>query len=325
MAKKNVGTRVVMCLDSGAFSLYQKHCAGKPLSLQQQFYKSKEFKTYLEHYIASLHKYKDSLKMYVTLDVIRNPDATWELLQYMESCGLKPLPVFHARSDAKWLFKILDKYEYFCVGGLAGKEKFDYIPFGDYVFKQICDKNGEPRVKVHGLAMTGTLAARWPWYSMDSITWRYNAAVGHLAIPVLHRGKFVIERVILTDRRASEAGHYLSSPTVVQKYLDGLFESCGYTYEQLRESHQARSVVGAVLFVRMCEMIREVWRSKIEFDGWNLVLAGDPISNGQNRKVVTEVLDKKLAEQVWVLETFWTSFIGKDSPKAESLKKIYLK
>ena len=317
---------VKIALDSGAHSLYNKFHLNK-LKDKKKFYETKEFKTYLEKYIAVLHDYGEQLFMYVTLDVIHNAKATWDILKYIESCGLHPLPVFHVKSDIKWLHKLLDNYEYFCLGGIGGAlhSSGNYINFGDYAFKQICDSRGYPRAKIHGLAMTGKLAARWPWYSVDSITWKYNSAVGTIVFPLYHHGEFILERVIITDRRVAQTGHYLSLPEVMRKKLDQEFEACGYTFEQLKHSSAARGVVGAVLFNKMVEIIKERWEKKLpEFEGWKLLYAGDPVTNLESCKIFTEVLAKKLVKDVILFETFWTSFIGRNTPKSVSLKKRFL-
>lgn len=305
--------------------MYQKYGAGMPDSLKGRFHKTHQFKDYLQRYISSLHQFKDQLQMYLTLDVIGNPEATWEVLKYMESCGLKPLPVYHSRSDVKWLKRILDNYEYFCVGGMGGvKERFDYRPFGDATFKLICDKKGYPRARVHGLAMTGRLAARWPWYSVDSITWRYNAAMGHISVPFWWKGNVTIERVIVTDRRVHQNGHYLSVSPVLREYMDKIFAECDYTFKDMQESHLARSVVGIVLYDRMMQMIRKDWQDRVGFTGHHLYLAGDPLTNNQHRDCLIDVMQRKLVKELWGLETYWSSVMGKTTKKAIQVQKQFL-
>ena len=169
-----------IAIDSGAHSLYRKTFSPNQLGFYRDRYeadysylKSEKFSDYLESYIELLYEHKDDLEMYVSLDIIFNAKASWEIQKYMESCGLNPVPVFHQGEDWKYLKRYLDNYEYIGMGGLAQNTSAkSYAAFGDEAFKMLCDKHGSPRVKIHGFAMTSIeLMKRYPWYSCDSSTW----------------------------------------------------------------------------------------------------------------------------------------------------------
>ncbi|MFH1547658.1 MAG: hypothetical protein ABIC57_04170, partial [bacterium] len=122
-------------MDSGAHSIFNKEFAGishvkgeaSRLGAHYEYFNSKTFKDYLNKYIEFLHTNKHLCDVYVNLDIIFNAEKSWETQKYMESCGLKPLPVFHFGEDIKWLKKYMDDYDYIGIGGLGQdvtKEKF---------------------------------------------------------------------------------------------------------------------------------------------------------------------------------------------------------
>jgi hypothetical protein len=145
---------------------------------------SPEVKKYLDSYIAFIHKYKEQCHAYVNLDVIYNPERTWENQKYMESNGLRPMPVFHFGEDHCWLRKYMDEYDYIGIGGLgqgATKESF-ITTSGDVTFRYILES--KQSIKTHGFAVTSLdLLQRYPYYSADSTTWVKMAGYGKIFIP----------------------------------------------------------------------------------------------------------------------------------------------
>jgi len=83
------------------------------------------------------------------------------------------IPVYHygeyEEKDKKYLFDMMDDYEYISVGGVAGRglneaEERKYL---DFVFLHTRDRH-----KVHGLGITDTRhLKRYPFYSVDSTSW----------------------------------------------------------------------------------------------------------------------------------------------------------
>lgn len=154
-------------MDSGAFSAYMKNTSVD-----------------LDKYIQFLHENKHLFEVYCSLDVIGDPKATWDNFKKMEDAGLQPLPVFHIGDPEECLHKCLE-YDYFCLGGVASVGASSLrVPFLDRAFTIICDKDGMPRSKVHGLGMTSfELIRRYPFYSVDSTSWAMSAAMGGVWIP----------------------------------------------------------------------------------------------------------------------------------------------
>lgn len=148
------------------------------------YFDKKEAREFLDNYIKYVHEHKEQLYDYVNLDVIFNPERTWDHQKYIESHGLKPIPVFHFGEDLKWLKKYMDSYDYIGIGGLGQditKAKF-IIHQGDPVFKLL--QESKQKIKTHGFAVTSLdLLLRYEWFSTDSTTWVKHAAYGTIIIP----------------------------------------------------------------------------------------------------------------------------------------------
>jgi len=148
------------------------------------FADNKEVKEFIEKYIAFVHKYKDRFYGYVNMDIIFDPEKTWENQQYLESCGLDPIPVFHFGEDFSWLKKYMDKYQYIGISGLgADIRKKQYCQsFGDRVFRFLFESGQE--FKVHGFAATAfSIMTRYAWTTVDSTTWVKMPAFGRVIVP----------------------------------------------------------------------------------------------------------------------------------------------
>ena len=147
------------------------------------FTEDEDVKQYLDAYIEFIHKYEKQLLGYVNLDIIYNAERSWINQEYMESHGLRPVPVFHHEEDFKWLKKYVDEYEYIGIGGVAtglGMEAF--LGFADACFEIIGYEH--PKVQVHGFAVTSfDMMFRYPWYSVDSTSWLKHAAYGNVIVP----------------------------------------------------------------------------------------------------------------------------------------------
>ena len=104
-------------LDSGAVSLYNEHANNNShgtylkdrVNVDYSFFKTPEFEHYRDEYIKFVKKYGKYLTAYINLDVISNPEMSYDSLEYMEQKGCTPLPVFHIGSDTKWLKRYIDE------------------------------------------------------------------------------------------------------------------------------------------------------------------------------------------------------------------------
>lgn len=159
-------------LDSGAYSAF-----------------SRGISINIDDYISFIKKYEDKLTVYANLDVIGDPEATYENQKYMESKGLMPLPCFHYGESIKWLKRYLeDGHDYLALGGMVPISTKDLMHWLDGVWSDhLTDKKGMPIVKVHGFGMTShKLLIRYPWYSVDSTSWLMGSRNGSVVIPAIN-------------------------------------------------------------------------------------------------------------------------------------------
>lgn len=105
--------------------------------------------------------------MYATLDAIGDPIKTLENTKYLETeYNLNPLPVFHMKTEVKYLYPLLE-YDYICLGGMVKSQGLE--SWLDRVWSIILKE--KPNLKVHGFGLTGTIIKKYPFYSVDSSSW----------------------------------------------------------------------------------------------------------------------------------------------------------
>ncbi len=156
-------------IDNGAFSFWTK---GKKV----------EWNKYYEW----IEKFEDKIEFYIIPDVI---DGTEEendklILDYFERNlqkeSRKGVPVFHIAESFDRLYKLLDYFDYICLGssgeyGTLGTEKW-HIRMND-IMRIVCDKRGVPKVKLHMLrCLDPRLFTKYPFYSGDSTNLARNHA-----------------------------------------------------------------------------------------------------------------------------------------------------
>lgn len=180
--------KISMFIDSGAHSLYTREIIKMDHTKGYEYYDTDEFYDYVDEYASFVKKNKKYIDVFVNVDVIFNPEKTWEIQTYMEEeHNLRPLPVVHYGSDIKWVFKYMDKgYDYIGIGGLGQEVTSSiYTEWADKLFDAICDtKDRTPMIKTHGFALTAfKLMLRYPWWSVDSTTWLVKSRHGKVCIP----------------------------------------------------------------------------------------------------------------------------------------------
>lgn len=179
----NVKNEVNLFIDSGAFSAWSQN-------IEIDIYEYAKF----------IKQHKDIINIYANLDVIgvggKQPnkltaEKTLENQRILEAEGLSPIPCFHYGEPDEYLQYYVDNYDYIALGvaGNAGKK---LIPWLDRCFLDfICDKNGMPKTKVHGFAVTSlVLMMRYPWYSVDSTSWVVCGRMGSVMVPRRKNGKW---------------------------------------------------------------------------------------------------------------------------------------
>ncbi len=172
-------------MDSGAFSL-RKFTKGEI-----------DYSSYIKEYAKFLKENKEGIDCYVNVDVIDDPEASWEHQQILEGeYGLYPVPVIHYGSSFKWLDHYIDRgYNYLCIGGIAGLSLTIQGPWLDDCFNILCNTRDRlPVVKTHGLGVGGLkVMVKYPWYSLDTARWVHLGGRAYIPIPVRRRGEFVFD------------------------------------------------------------------------------------------------------------------------------------
>lgn len=257
-------------LDSGAFSLFNKYSKNKHDQIggsDFSFYDTKKFEDYLDKWVAYVKELK-GVEYFITVDVIFNPERSYDLWRQFRDMGLKPLPVVHFGEDVKWLDKYLDECDYVCFGGLgsrAGNVR-QYDEWADKMFGRITGKNGRPTHKVHGLALTQyDLLLRYPWYSVDSTTAFRASNNGMIQVPQANvvAGKVEFDYFgrsywfPCTERRAKAASHVAKNgqwyDEVVRAYLDQF----GFTLQEASENYFVRNVVSLLYYLQLEKALSE--------------------------------------------------------------------
>lgn len=326
--------KVHLALDSGAHSIYERYIApktggglaGENVSLQAHiydkmdlsFYHGPQFKKYVDRYVEYVKKHSNALDFYVTLDIIFNPQLSWDSTLYLESCGIKPMPVFHYGEDHSWFKKYVDRYEYVGVGGLGQTTtKSKYIDFANKTFKMICNSKGIPQTRIHGFAMGAfDLMLKYPWASVDATSPFFHARMGSIVVPAprMKNGKLVdwnffspFKPFAVTERRRFAARSVERLPPEIRKVFDQYLEHIGYTIEHLQE-YTARDIANMYFFL---EAARHINESRQEVFGSDypvkFYVSGKPsgAAAGVGIQDVIAGLDKRGIENLYYLGTFF--------------------
>lgn len=145
---KRLGLRMI--LDSGAFTAW-----GKGIEID------------VKEYAEFVQQHADVIHSFFNLDVIGDAAASAQNYEYLKSCGLEPIPVFHAGSDLAVLdAMIAEGHDLIGIGGtvkLPASERqaaiqaiFDRHPLQNYHFL-----GGGSAELLNG----------YTWFSADSTTW----------------------------------------------------------------------------------------------------------------------------------------------------------
>ena len=240
-------SRVVtnLMLDSGAYSAWN---IGAQISVVD----------YAEYILANI-EYIDTV---VNLDVIPGvkngpmPSAadiehaarqSWENFEYLRSCGIDAIPVFHQAERFYWLERMLDAgCTYIGLGAISRAVSKQRIAWLDDVWDMLADDDGRARIKVHGFGVTSSeVMFRYPWYSIDSTTWMITAAYGMIMVPSVDaKGDWVFHRRIPRVRISKEApivpGHFKLLTDAEKEVVLRFIEESGTTYEECVESQRKR-------------------------------------------------------------------------------------
>ncbi|MFW6272194.1 MAG: hypothetical protein ACOC2U_00225, partial [bacterium] len=232
--KTNKKNRVDLFIDSGAFSAWTQN-----------------IKIDINDYIKFIKNHENVISVYANLDVIgiggkmpnkKTAQLTLKNQKLMERAGLNPIPVYHYGEPFSYLKRYVNNYEYLAIG-VAGNSGNKLIPWLDKCFSDyICDKKGNPKIKVHGFAVIGFhLLFRYPWYSVDSTSWVITGRLGSIFIPKFNGGNWQFDKPPLKIAVSSQspnlkdAGKHITNLSPRQRIvLENYLSFMGY---ELGESH----------------------------------------------------------------------------------------
>lgn len=149
----------------------------------------------VKEYARFLTKYGDQCSNYINLDSIpkdTSPKAraeaasiTLENQEFLEREGLSPVPVYHKGEPIEYLDQYVATHDYVAIGGLVDTADTHSLDnFFDSIWQRMVNKDGTPKLKVHGFGMTNNvLMLRYPWFSCDSTTWLIQSKLGWITMP----------------------------------------------------------------------------------------------------------------------------------------------
>ena len=211
---------IELFLDSGAFSVMSQ---GETIDIQQ--------------YITFIKEHEQHLAVYANLDVIGDPEGTLKNQRIMEAAGLHPLPCYHLGEPTRYLDMYVKDYDYIALGGIAKQKTETRVRWMDRLFTEhICDKDGMPKVKVHGFGMTSIeLMLRYPWYSVDSTSWVMFSRLGFIAVPGINhvtKKPDYLNPIKLSvsnaEKAKSDKAHFVHQSPMVRKHILDYLTSIGF-------------------------------------------------------------------------------------------------
>lgn len=279
-----------LALDSGAHSIYHKHVSTRGSGgFDYTFYRSAEFRTYCDGFVQYVKDNEKHFTFYVTIDAIFNPKITWEVLKYLESCGISPMPVLHYGEEA-WAKRYADNYERVGMGGLGQIVTMKrFVTFADKLFKIFCDSKGRPRTKVHGFAISAIpILYRYPWASVDATTSLALARYGSLIVPqaTFASGKvsFRYDRtpalIPISPRRSHAPRHHQRNRLggVKQKVLEEFLKTYDTDFDTVRDDYLLRDFLNVKTMERYVKEVEKKWAEKNGSHELIYYLSGKPSS-----------------------------------------------
>lgn len=151
-------------IDCGAYNLQQE-------TIGEIFIKSYSF--WLK-WVVERHPEIDA---YANLDVIGNAEETLKNQKFLESEGLKPLPVWHAGESEEYLKSYCDKYEYVGIGGIISSHTS--VQSQAKLWNWLFQKYKNTKFHFFGIGLAGSRIFRSARpYSVDCSSWLVPARYG---------------------------------------------------------------------------------------------------------------------------------------------------
>lgn len=297
-------------MDSGAFSIFNKFIAahGAMRSHSAAYLRTKEFKKYVDDYATFLHKHQKCMDFAVSIDIIQNPQASYDIWRELKKQGLNTVPVLHYGEDLSWAKKYMDDCDYLGVGGLAYGGRTRFMEWGRELLKLIKGKDGLPKWKTHGFAITSfDLMRVFPWTSVDSTSPLALARYGKLCVP-RYRIKAVPANyfkeygvVCVTERLSLQKSSYLNAEPLWKKCIDNYLAYLEITYEEIANSYTKRDVANVFFYNRSAQEISKV---RGDLPPLRLYVSGKPGSGEKEFLAALPLLSARGVLDFYYLGTF---------------------
>jgi hypothetical protein len=331
-----------LMLDSGAFPAWNRG-----------------IKIDLKGYVRFIEKNADLLDCYISLDAIPKSrdhrqaelaaSSSYSNFRFMKSCGLKPIPVFHYGERWYWLQKLIDECDGFiALGGAARLHGVARSAWLDDCFQFLCGAGSYPPVKVHGLAITAPEAMhRYPFYSVDSVTWMLPPSYGQVYIPQqgldgksdYSRSPYIISVSSSVGRANAHRGaskssmlhgaHIDTCGEVTRRYICNYLEREGYDLESLRHDYCARMRVVTRFFMRSAaSVIRKPFRAAVPSIFGRTIGTHAPGKNAHDFHLFFSMCDSRETLDVLTVEGANDRLLGYhyfvEKPKSLNLRHIVM-
>jgi hypothetical protein len=157
--------RIDLFLDSGAFSAMT---VGEKLNLHE--------------YISFVNRYGYLFKVIAALDVIHEPERTWQNYLDMKShTKYRVIPTFHFREPWEYLERYAVSTDYMAIGGMTDITKLEEIEFTLDVVKRARKLNPALKFHVFGLGRMPTIKRIGHAVdSVDTTDWLYPIKYGNI-------------------------------------------------------------------------------------------------------------------------------------------------
>lgn len=209
----------------------------------------------VEDYAAYYHNTHELFTVCSSLDAIgKSEQASYDNLKALESLGCKVQPVFHARENPEWLLRYIEEgYSYIFIGGMV-PETTNWLRgwLDDLFHKYLCNKDGTPKVLLHGFGLTDQqLMFRYPWHSVDSTSWIFTGSFGGCVFTTPQGLKKIVFSQQSPSAKKLNAPYYGNLSREEQRAVDMWLEPHGVTAAQCAESYTYRHLVNARTFQEM--------------------------------------------------------------------------
>ena len=248
---------IKLMLDSGAFSVWNR---GETLDVNEYGRFLKANKKWI-HTAVNLDVIPSRPGVKPTHDdVEKAAEESLHNLEVLEGdWGIKAMPVFHQGEDFKWLEAMIKAgFDYVGISPANDVARASRREWLDKVFSYLCGDHPFPRVRTHAFGLTSVgLLLRYPFHTVDSISWRLAGSYGGVIVPPFDGDKIDYTRapkvVTISDRRSECLTQGLESATLdhVNRYVQFM----DMDLDEIVMNHRARTRLNLRYFKQLSDTL----------------------------------------------------------------------